>query len=511
MYFHSASYRHEQYSALKSNPHKKEKKKKRSSLSSNASGVDSGYTSSTSSSPKNGQPSPISQRMADDNTQTPAPTPSQPQLSQPQPSQPQPQPHISQPQQTIHKTRSRGSSMAESHRSGATDSTATTTASGKRPKKKKSKNKDLQREPDLVYSCPRPLAFPFHNDAHFLPVAEADPRDVARVTPQPSRRASSVQSSKASTTSSSYYYNPRASLKSSVHGETDTIHSRRSSILSSMQRGTVRSLRSLFQLPHHDLPPPPAYQHYSPPPSNEPQHKRLPRLDIAKGTVSSLRHIFAKHPEPPPPPTRMPPAVAATSGVPKRAPSRPPSVQLDLPPPPPKKKPSKFASFFAKPKPAGDLLEAMPKPPTTPPSYSTASHKKSPLSSLKKMFARSDPKHTSSSHASASHNSASPPPYSPTPPPPSPPLSASTASPAQVPSPAPAPPRKSFFASFRRSSSKPPRTSVPPPDQKKKPSADATQQQDEAAASSEPSVVRRIWKSFKRIVSGSKTSRVGVL
>lgn len=50
--------------------------------------------------------------------------------------------------------------------------------------------------PDLVYYCPRPLSFPFHNDDHFLPVVEADPRDVARISPHILDRPISIHGQK---------------------------------------------------------------------------------------------------------------------------------------------------------------------------------------------------------------------------------------------------------------------------------------------------------------------------
>ncbi|CAO3676450.1 unnamed protein product [Rhizopus stolonifer] len=129
------------------------------------------------------------------------------------------------------------------------------------------------RPPDLVYSCPRPLAFPFHNDDHFLPVAEADPRDVARVTPSLIDRSNSIQS------------------KISTHYDADSSFSRQSSILSSIQRGTVRSIRSVFQLPNSLSNISQSSQkttstYSTPQPS-------LERLEIKKGTVQSLKALFS--------------------------------------------------------------------------------------------------------------------------------------------------------------------------------------------------------------------------
>ncbi|ORE18624.1 hypothetical protein BCV71DRAFT_214866 [Rhizopus microsporus] len=159
-------------------------------------------------------------------------------------------------------------------------STITTTDENKKPHitgppKKKKRYHQTPRQPDLVYSCPRPLAFPFHNDDHFLPIAEADPRDVVRVSPPSINRASSIQSK--STTSISRH-------------DADSSYSRRSSVLSSIQRGTVRSIRSLFQLPDSL--------------SNLSQRTTqtsiittdppLERLEIKKGTVQSLKDFFSK-------------------------------------------------------------------------------------------------------------------------------------------------------------------------------------------------------------------------
>lgn len=163
-------------------------------------------------------------------------------------------------------------------------STITTTDENKKPHitgppKKKKRYHQTPRQPDLVYSCPRPLAFPFHNDDHFLPIAEADPRDVARVSPPSINRASSIQSK--STTSISRH-------------DADSSYSRRSSVLSSIQRGTVRSIRSLFQLPDSL--------------SNLSQRTTqtsiittdppLERLEIKKGTVQSLKDFFSKRQPP---------------------------------------------------------------------------------------------------------------------------------------------------------------------------------------------------------------------
>ncbi|KAI9247836.1 hypothetical protein BY458DRAFT_465239 [Sporodiniella umbellata] len=131
------------------------------------------------------------------------------------------------------------------------------------------------RQPDLVYSCPRPLAFPFHNDDHFLPVAEADPRDIARVTPSSINRSHSIQS------------------KASTQYDSGSSFSRQSSILSSIQKGTVRSIRSVFQIPsslnaisQSTKSASGSYSTRQPP---------LERLEIKKGTVQSLKALFMGH------------------------------------------------------------------------------------------------------------------------------------------------------------------------------------------------------------------------
>ncbi|KAG0750279.1 hypothetical protein G6F57_000216 [Rhizopus arrhizus] len=130
------------------------------------------------------------------------------------------------------------------------------------------------RQPDFVYSCPRPLAFPFHNDDHFLPVAEADPRDVARVTPSSINRSFSIQSN------------------TSVHHDGDSSYSKQSSILSSIQQGTVRSIRSVFQLSNSTSS---ISQHTQSTAYSSPkQPQSLERLEIKKGTVQSLKELFTR-------------------------------------------------------------------------------------------------------------------------------------------------------------------------------------------------------------------------
>ncbi|KAG0170569.1 hypothetical protein DFQ30_002330, partial [Apophysomyces sp. BC1015] len=232
MYFHSSSSRHERYEVLRRN--RVNSTKKLPSFTSNTSGVDSGYNSSTSTSP-----------TTEHSNSTTDPTSS----------------IVSEP--------------AESTASSVTTLSA--------PPRKKQSNRTKQhqppRNPDLVYSCPRPLAFPFHNDCHFLPVAEADPRDVARMHGTPS-----VASSKASSTTydqESACHSIRSGSSPSVRSRSESTASRATSFNSS-QQGTVQSLRSLFTS---------ASKTDSVTPSD-----RLPRLEIKKGTVQSLREIFSSAP-----------------------------------------------------------------------------------------------------------------------------------------------------------------------------------------------------------------------
>ncbi|EIE76755.1 hypothetical protein G6F46_007204 [Rhizopus delemar] len=142
------------------------------------------------------------------------------------------------------------------------------------PRRKKRTQTASQRPPDLVYSCPRPLAFPFHNDDHFLPIAEADPRDVARVAPQVNR-SYSIQS------------------KGSLNRDSESSFSRHSSILSSIQQGTVRSIRSLFSLQSlSQLTTATTATQSSG--ENTTKYQPLERLEIKQGTVQSLRDFFTR-------------------------------------------------------------------------------------------------------------------------------------------------------------------------------------------------------------------------
>ncbi|KAI8373314.1 hypothetical protein BD560DRAFT_369053 [Blakeslea trispora] len=211
--FHSSSSRHEQY-LIRSNSSKATLHKKRSSLESENSGADSGYTSSSSSSP----------------TTTTAP------------------PLVA---VTIPSTENFSNQVIQEANINP--------------------QHQSNRQPDLVYSCPRPLAFPFHNDDHFLPIAEADPRDVARVSPSLNRTSSFQSSSKTS----------------SVDGA--SAYSQQSSILSTIQRGTVRSIRSFFQLPDSLSRVDTRQTNYS----TQSSQTGLPRLEIKQGTVQSIKSMFS--------------------------------------------------------------------------------------------------------------------------------------------------------------------------------------------------------------------------
>ncbi|KAF7730557.1 hypothetical protein EC973_001938 [Apophysomyces ossiformis] len=230
--FHASSSRYERYEVLRRN--RVNSTKKKPSFSSTTSGVDSGYNSSTSTSPTTEHAS------------------------------------------SAAETTSSSSIISEPTESITADSVTTLSPP---PPKKKSSNRTKQhqppRNPDLVYSCPRPLAFPFHNDCHFLPVAEADPRDVVRMHGTPS-----VASSKASSTTfeqDSACHSIRSTQSPSVRSRSESTTSG-ATLLSSVQGGTVQSLRSLFSS---------ASKSDSAAPS-----ERLPSLEIRKGTVQSLRELF---------------------------------------------------------------------------------------------------------------------------------------------------------------------------------------------------------------------------
>ncbi|KAL1928730.1 hypothetical protein VTP01DRAFT_2516 [Rhizomucor pusillus] len=500
MYFHSSGYRRELHAAIRSSTRKKDAKK-RPSLASNTSGADSGYTSSTSSSPTNTQPSPITSRVIEEDIKDAKLL----------------------DDEEIAARKPKKSSRSKKH-------------SESPPRDSSSPS----RQPDLVYSCPRPLAFPFHNDAHFLPVAEADPRDVARVAPitPPSRK--SCSSSKASSfvttpfdqqsacrsirskSSIGSQLSSQHSISNACNSDADTLRSRRSSIISNMQRSTVRSLRSLFQKD-----PPPPYTESIPPPPPPPSNERLPRLEIKKGTVQSLRELFSskrvstevvapappkssKSPSSSPSPPLPPPkasdmsrgslssrlGLASRNAAENKRLSRPlfserPKLSnmfrwsnrnaagKSTPPPPTDTNTSSLLSS----------LEALPKPPSTPP-QAKGSNK---FSSLKKLSARVFST-SSSSDKTAPERDANPSP-------PPPPTKQSV--------------RRSFFSSFGRSSSS---SAPPPPKSPKQDTKDTTKTKTKTLdpevrlmQGSEPTVVGRLWKSFKRFVTGKKTSRVHAL
>ncbi|CAO3615585.1 unnamed protein product [Mucor hiemalis] len=267
--FHSSGSRHEQY-IVRSHT-KATLNKKRSSLESEVSGADSGYTSSSST------PSSV---CSPTNTDID---------------------HV-----TSAKNEARKDSLIDTSK----NTIKTTDTQVVPTKKKKTKRQQPPRQPDLVYSCPRPLAFPFHNDDHFLPIAEADPRDVARVSPS-LNRSSSLQSSKTSIGSTRMYDNYHYSGSNTIKGvDTESSYSRQSSILSTIQRGTVRSIRSFFQLPDSLS----NSDGLSRSPTNNTSHTQysantrrtdnttfsssvspsLERLEIKKGTVQSIRDMFSR-------------------------------------------------------------------------------------------------------------------------------------------------------------------------------------------------------------------------
>ncbi|CAO3599319.1 unnamed protein product [Absidia cylindrospora] len=557
MYFHSSGSRHEQYANLRKQQRlllkqqqqeqqqqQQQPSQQRISTSSNASGTDSGYNSPTS---------------------------------------PPLDPHVIGKQQTILED-------VDDHDNGSTTSsfvTDTTLDSGsehtthRQPKKKRSRKKKYldqpPRQPDFVYSCPRPLAFPFHNDCHFLPVAEADPRDVARIAP-PRRMPSMESTTNTSSTSKassfdqrSSYSSSRASTSSSARGSVcsqdddrpSSTHStqRPASLISSVQQGTVRSLRSLFQLSNNSKSSQQQQQQQqqqSPvdaPSSLSDQQQRLPKLEAKTGTVASLRKLFARHPStaatPPPPttPTPAPVSPLSRSALFSKQPNAKKSSHSSLKSSSPSlaeddadrltaintaknrqsgdttkhlffgkrrvtssssshqptDKPSSvftIARFWPSKAQSPPSLDDLPRPPSAPPgaarfeadrrqaalppSPTTKPPPSRPLSGLKHLFSRS------SSPSS--------------PPTPTPPPSSTTK-----------PPRRSIFASFRRPSSSSPSPSPPPPpppmtkdDTTKLQSQQALR--DEALPPTPPTTtVGRIWKSFKRLVSGNKSSRVGVL
>lgn len=431
--FHSSSSRHERYLVRS---HKKAIIK-RTSLESEISGADSGYTSSSSTTTATTSPSTSTSHVTSDDL--------------------------------------------------FSSSSAVNVGVGveKVAVKKKSKRHQPPRQPDLVYSCPRPLAFPFHNDDHFLPIAEADPRDVARVSPSLDRSAS-LHSSKTSVVSKTYDY--PASKKGL---DTESSYSHQSSILSTIQRGTVRSIRSLFQLPKDSLSRIPTTTT-----SNTQQHDSLQRLEIKKGTVQSIKDMFSKkkavvvhHTPAVVPQPRQTGLVGATIGHFEGQPKvfKPVAVNVTKPDGNKKSSFSSRASEFASralwssnkqaetkslsarifPKTWSHVsLDEAPSPPTVPPKAPQQQQKDTtPKKSIFAVFKRSTvPK-------------------------------AQTEVEQQ--------PKKSFFSAFKKGEP----TSVKPT--MVKPVQPATKM--DPSPPPPTTTVRKMWKSFKNLVSGKKSSRVGVL
>ncbi|KAG2199824.1 hypothetical protein INT47_009437 [Mucor saturninus] len=452
--FHSSGSRHEQY-LVRSQKKAILQKKKRTSLESEISGADSGYTSSSSTSSPNTSIS----HVTDDGEE-----------------------------ETI-----------------VTKDIQTTIATVEQKKKKQKRQNQPPRQPDLVYSCPRPLAFPFHNDDHFLPIAEADPRDVARVSPSSLllNRSASLQSSKTSFSTQR------------LKRDTESSYSQQSSILSTIQRGTVRSIRSLFQLPESSS----SNDPLSPTTSNP---NSLQRLEIKKGTVQSIKDMFSnKKKSPLILPSKLQQErqhstgmVGATIGhfesSSSKAPFQPVAVNVTKPNATKKsfksrasefasralwKQPSSAAQPPAAEAAAAASLKKAPSPPQTPPV--AASKIKAETKSLS---ARIFPK--TWRHVSLTRDEA-PAKKSPT---------------AKDDTLHPKAPKKSLFASFKKkmatgSSKVQPLPSTLKKDdpvsvQKNKP----TETAEEAPTAAPPvTTVRKMWKSFKNLMSGKKSSRVGVL
>ncbi|KAI8883642.1 hypothetical protein K501DRAFT_285256 [Backusella circina FSU 941] len=244
--FHTSSYRHEQYISRSKSTHSNKLLSpiKRYSIESEISRTDSGYASCTSK----------QQLLTSSNDSL--------------------------------FTSTIAESTAESRRTSEEESIILKTLEQQQQKQKKSTTSKFPRQPDLVYSCPRPLAFPFHNDDQFLPIAEADPRDVARISP--SHKAHSLSRSTCSTSVKQKIltfdrygtYKSSASQPFSYNSE------------NSNNGGTVRSLRSIFQIPEATtLSNSKKKVHPAPP---EEHHHPLKKLEIKKGTVQSIKDMFTK-------------------------------------------------------------------------------------------------------------------------------------------------------------------------------------------------------------------------
>lgn len=539
--FHSSSSRHEQY-LIRSNSSKATLHKKRSSLESENSGADSGYTSSSSSSPTTTTAPPL----------VAVTIPSTENFSN----------------QVIQEANINPQFLKKSQTPSIADTTTSSTSTiitNGAPKKKRSKRHQSNRQPDLVYSCPRPLAFPFHNDDHFLPIAEADPRDVARVSPSLNRTSSFQSSSKTSVGSTRMYDNSQYSASShrsakSVDGA--SAYSQQSSILSTIQRGTVRSIRSFFQLPDSLSRVDTRQTNYS----TQSSQTGLPRLEIKQGTVQSIKSMFSlkrsnlqsqrvtstlqpKQQQKGRVGTTISqyesstslPKASQTQSLPKsqpqpQQPQQPKqkqasattlsSVQEQL-----KSKPkgyfasraTKFASralWMPKtPQEASSVTQSsvvkpLPKP-TPQPTEQEIPQKKTLKSEVKKISARmfswtkdknkvqdikapvtapvsginpSLPRSTSIKSTRSTLSTAS----TLSPPPPSP----------------PAPPKRSIFSAFRRSDKS---SSTLVDDSKKKIKSTETNEDVMSPPPTTTTTVGKMWKSFKNLVTGKKSSRVGVL
>lgn len=424
--FHSSSFRHEQYiRSTISNSSKATLHKKRSSLESE--GADSGYNSSSSISPSNEEP----------------------------------KNHVTK------STRDASSIISSSTMKSSTISTFDDTSFYLQQQKKKSIKHQPPRQPDLVYSCPRPLAFPFHNDDHFLPIAEADPRDVARVSPLSSSSLLNRSSSLNSTSSSTRL----------LKKDTDSSYSRHSSILSTIQRGTVRSLRSLFQIPDSDT-------------TSRVQTSYYEHNQIKQGTVQSIKNIFKRPASTTPSVATSPPPVPPKKGLVTKAihqfesKQKSPTMGLKVNVTPSTNNRKSTLTERAKDLKSKIFSKA---PPTTPKVDNKIKTKVKNLSN--KVFNwKSTPKTTTTTTTNT---------------PPKPKTSIFASFKKSSTTTTQDTPKKSFF-SFKKSSPPPP----PPADPIKKPTTDTPT---ETEPQQEPTRVKKMWKSFKNLVTGKKSSRIGIM
>ncbi|ORZ16248.1 hypothetical protein BCR42DRAFT_414638 [Absidia repens] len=460
MYFHSSSSRRDHYATLR-NQHQlfkqqqqqqQQQQSRSSASSSDVSGTDSGYHSLRSS----------------------------------------PLPHHIEKDQQKHREEQDHHDNSSTACSFKTDTTTSTTKKKKRPMKKHLDHSP--RQPDLVYSSPRSLAFPFHNDCHFLPVAEADPRDIARIAPPPPRSPRLIPNSNSSSRTASITSSPyiRPSI-SSISEDGSISHitngSRPASLSSSVQHGTVRSLRSFFQR---------GGQQHSHHPITLDNH--ISALEPKTGTVASLRKLFSQpsssttdnHHANLEAETAIHTAKNSQSGkrtlfVKKRTKTAPSQQQQhQQPQQQPASSPNRFTLSRLWP---SSILDDLPKPPSTPPGMkkkqSSQVLPQKPAASLstklKSLFTR-----------------------------PTTPTVDSTTVTTAGPTVAKDTPRP-FFNSFRRSTD---RKYVEPTQTSKK---DPDTTIDDPLTSSPPvppptSTVGRIWKIFNRLtINRNKKSRIGVL